>query len=289
MIARSVLTQHAYDIAHPTFRHCPLCARRGFHSVLYQLASLTHCPLHKKTALVERCPKCEHRLRYELNVLTLEHPYRCTECRHRLNPSLIDQLQAKRQPNDCPVAAFESIYLRFGVPLLGYPGKRRMDDYTPHFAPKEILRALKDGKDTLNDDEWNALVKKIRPKSSIFTSRKTSNHWFHLQNGVNGAQKTIEFHLYFRQSSIFTSFYGSAERRRPWPLAFLIPAEYRTRNGYRKRSFDMAWPAPWNATEWCALAIQVPWVIKNRIREIRPNSPAQQGAHEQVIGNQCVY
>jgi hypothetical protein len=172
MIARRVLTQHAYDIAHPTFRHCPRCARRGFHSVLYQLASLTHCPLHKKTALVERCPKCKHRLRYELNVLTLEHPYRCTECRHRLNPRLIDQLQAKRQPNDCPVSAFESMYLRYGVPLLGYPGKRRMDDYTPRFAPKEILRALKDGKDTLNDDEWNALVQKIRPKSSTFTSSR---------------------------------------------------------------------------------------------------------------------
>ncbi len=52
-------------------------------------------------------------------------------------------------------------YLRYGVPLLGYPGKRRMDGYTPRFAPKEILRALKDGKDTLNNDEWNALVQKI--------------------------------------------------------------------------------------------------------------------------------
>lgn len=36
-------------------RICPVCARLGFHSVLYSLSFLRTCPLHSRTKLLERC------------------------------------------------------------------------------------------------------------------------------------------------------------------------------------------------------------------------------------------
>lgn len=38
-------------------RNCPLCAAAGYHSLVYQWAWLSHCPVHR-TSLVGLCPEC---------------------------------------------------------------------------------------------------------------------------------------------------------------------------------------------------------------------------------------
>jgi hypothetical protein len=143
---------------------------RGFHSVLFQLTLLTHCPIHKKTRLIERCQTCNTRLRYELNILTLEHPYQCTQCRRRFSRSLIGMLQAEDQPNDRTVPAFERAYLRYGFPLMDYPGRRTVKPYTPRFVSRDVVRALQEGQNTLSDEQWKVLAQQTGYDSCSFTS-----------------------------------------------------------------------------------------------------------------------
>lgn len=58
----------------PVLRECPSCARTCYHSLLFQMPGMTHCPWHGD-ALIERCPRCDRRLQAGLR----EHlpPGRC--------------------------------------------------------------------------------------------------------------------------------------------------------------------------------------------------------------------
>lgn len=44
-----------------TLRECPSCARGCYHSLLFQMPGVTHCPWHG-VALIDRCPRCHRGL-----------------------------------------------------------------------------------------------------------------------------------------------------------------------------------------------------------------------------------
>jgi TniQ len=64
------------------FRHCRHCIARGYHSVLHQIESVTHCPAHR-CGLESMCRRCGRQAPYYVGVQLLEAPYRCPYCRER--------------------------------------------------------------------------------------------------------------------------------------------------------------------------------------------------------------
>jgi hypothetical protein len=64
----------------PYFRYCPRCMRRGYHSVVHQIALVTHCPIHGNT-LQTACTYCGTVMPYRLNAILLDAPFRCGYCR----------------------------------------------------------------------------------------------------------------------------------------------------------------------------------------------------------------
>ncbi|MGZ9709208.1 hypothetical protein ACXX82_00675 [Glaciimonas sp. GNP009] len=63
----------------PDFRYCPRCMRRGYHSVVHQIALVTHCPIHGN-ALQNACVRCDSKTLYRLNAILLDAPFRCGYC-----------------------------------------------------------------------------------------------------------------------------------------------------------------------------------------------------------------
>lgn len=61
-------------------RECPSCARTCYHSLLFQMPGITHCPWHGD-ALTWKCPRCDRRLQAGLTQNL--PPGRCT-CGHDL-------------------------------------------------------------------------------------------------------------------------------------------------------------------------------------------------------------
>jgi hypothetical protein len=141
VIARGLLPESVAAVASPHFRFCWRCARRGFHSVLFQFPHIRTCPLHN-LLLSEQCPFCKERTPHQLRVLTLERPYACAHCGRRFCPALLKRLGAARQPEGRKVPAFEAAYLKQGYHLLGYPGTRTPKPYELKLLPPEVVREL---------------------------------------------------------------------------------------------------------------------------------------------------
>jgi hypothetical protein len=62
-----------------TFRYCSLCLYHGYHSVLYQLTRISHCPAHQRP-LLAKCRTCDYAQPLRLNVRLLDRPFRCAQC-----------------------------------------------------------------------------------------------------------------------------------------------------------------------------------------------------------------
>lgn len=61
------------------FRFCPRCLRRGYHSVVHQLETVHHCPIHGDWLQVQ-CSGCGQCAPYRLNARLLGAPFRCADC-----------------------------------------------------------------------------------------------------------------------------------------------------------------------------------------------------------------
>lgn len=61
------------------FRFCPRCLRRGYHSVVHQLETVHHCPIHGSW-LQTPCRGCGQSAPYRLNARLLDAPFRCADC-----------------------------------------------------------------------------------------------------------------------------------------------------------------------------------------------------------------
>jgi len=77
----SLLPETLHAISSPYFRYCTCCMRRGYHSVLYQIENVIHCPIHD-TILSTACRICGQKARYQLDAQLLDTPFRCSHCRH---------------------------------------------------------------------------------------------------------------------------------------------------------------------------------------------------------------
>lgn len=79
-LVRSALLPNTLDrISSPYFRFCPKCQRHGYHSVVHQLETVQHCPIHGDWLQVA-CPGCGQPTRYRLNASLLDAPFRCATC-----------------------------------------------------------------------------------------------------------------------------------------------------------------------------------------------------------------
>ena len=81
---------HSDDIL-SEMRFCPECLRAGYHTVVFQLTCINHCPIHK-LPLISGCPHCGKPVSPELCSATLHFPYGCTKCGQLIvsKSSLID-------------------------------------------------------------------------------------------------------------------------------------------------------------------------------------------------------
>jgi hypothetical protein len=75
----SVFPAELMPAASKVFRYCPVCLRWGYHSVLFQLTRITHCPAHQR-ALRIGCRHCHYAQPLRLNARLLDRPFRCAQC-----------------------------------------------------------------------------------------------------------------------------------------------------------------------------------------------------------------
>ena len=71
---------HGRRRMHDRLRFCTPCMELGYHGVMHQGVSATHCPCHR-VALEERCRGCGSTTEYRLNAKLLNAPFRCASCR----------------------------------------------------------------------------------------------------------------------------------------------------------------------------------------------------------------
>ncbi len=70
-------------------RYCPACAEFGYHTPLFQVRGIGHCPMHE-FPLAERCPRCDQLMPYRATPNTLWTPYGCPTCGHPLWPTMTE-------------------------------------------------------------------------------------------------------------------------------------------------------------------------------------------------------
>ncbi len=61
-------------------RLCTDCLAAGYHSTVFQINHITHCPIHQKP-LIEHCPNCKIQIPYRLSRPLFANPYHCPSCR----------------------------------------------------------------------------------------------------------------------------------------------------------------------------------------------------------------
>ncbi len=66
----------------PSFRYCPSCLSRGYHSVVHQFAMVRRCPIHD-LRLETACRRCGYSAPYRLTARLLESPFVCPQCHRR--------------------------------------------------------------------------------------------------------------------------------------------------------------------------------------------------------------
>jgi len=63
-------------------RVCPLCIRRGYHSIVHQIAGLVGCPMHG-VPLISTCPTCDHSFG-DFGLRSYVAPFQCAQCHAHL-------------------------------------------------------------------------------------------------------------------------------------------------------------------------------------------------------------
>ena len=76
----AIIPDRLRNVSSPHFRFCRMCLRRGYHSVVHQLETIHHCPIHGGWLEVQ-CPHCGEPTPYRLNAHLLDAPFRCGNCR----------------------------------------------------------------------------------------------------------------------------------------------------------------------------------------------------------------
>jgi len=74
----SLLGQLAPHLMSNRLRVCPLCIRKGYHSIVHQIAGLVGCPLHK-VPLTSTCPACGFSLG-DFGLRRYVSPFSCVRC-----------------------------------------------------------------------------------------------------------------------------------------------------------------------------------------------------------------
>jgi hypothetical protein len=69
-------------------RFCPLCLRLGYHSAIFQVQSVSHCPIHRCT-LAQNCAQCGVEFPLSLERYSAFYPFACPECRRSLAESRV--------------------------------------------------------------------------------------------------------------------------------------------------------------------------------------------------------
>lgn len=64
-----------------TFRHCPECMKKGYHSWVHQVVFFDDCLFHK-SKLQESCPKCFAKIPYEIHFSYFRNGFEC-KCGHQ--------------------------------------------------------------------------------------------------------------------------------------------------------------------------------------------------------------
>ena len=59
--------------------YCPVCMESGYHTPLFQVNGIGHCPIHE-LSLADRCPRCQQYMPYETTPVALWIPYGCSYC-----------------------------------------------------------------------------------------------------------------------------------------------------------------------------------------------------------------
>src|ERR1035437_1918783 len=79
-VRSSIIPDTLRNVSSPYFRFCKKCLHRGYHSVVHQLETVQHCPIHGGWLEV-LCTHCSEPTPYRLNAHLLDAPYRCGNCR----------------------------------------------------------------------------------------------------------------------------------------------------------------------------------------------------------------
>ena len=70
-------------IAQAGLRYCPSCIQMAYHSAVFQLRSLSICPIHF-CQLIDCCPFCGQLIPTTLDPRVLKAPFACTQCKKML-------------------------------------------------------------------------------------------------------------------------------------------------------------------------------------------------------------
>jgi hypothetical protein len=83
----------------PDLRFCRRCLCRGYQATIFQLVSVTRCPIHDER-LLDACQYCDFRIPFRLNALVLDSPYICPACHWRLAGQIptVSQLRPMQMP-----------------------------------------------------------------------------------------------------------------------------------------------------------------------------------------------
>lgn len=60
-------------------RYCPMCMGNAYHSAIFQVRAITHCPVHE-SLLIDKCPSCSRPLDYKLTTISGIAPFTCHTC-----------------------------------------------------------------------------------------------------------------------------------------------------------------------------------------------------------------
>lgn len=84
-IVISIIVEYADIWFSKRLRICPVCLECGYHSIWFQLTSLSHCPIHA-CMLQITCQSCGFQLPvYCFDYQLFSHPYICSSCKNPLS------------------------------------------------------------------------------------------------------------------------------------------------------------------------------------------------------------